>query len=95
MFWIDVQEAMRIAANNGFAVDGRVPDESAYTGEVARVLRGMGLCATNGLPDEVWVTAPLPVSVPNSFSEHFDIVTSWGEVWDLYAARCVPAAFGG
>lgn len=85
-FLEDIHEAQRLAENNGFVVGGIVTHELAYTSEIARILRNMGLCAVSDL-DEVWVKNS------NDFSEHYDIVSSWGEPWDGYAARCSPAHF--
>ena len=87
-FWEDVTEAQRLAAANGYTVGSDVVNEVLYTTEVARILRSMGLCASSQvLPDEVWVKDS------NDFSEHFDIVTSEGKVWQQYAAKCSPAKF--
>lgn len=85
-FWESLSESQRLAEANGYSVGGHVVSEAGYTSEVARMLRSMGLCATNeGLPDEVWIKSS------NEFSEHFDVVTSGGEVWQEYSARCSPA----
>jgi len=59
-----------------------------YTNRLAKMLQDWGYCATNGLEDEVWVKKG-----SNTFSEHFDVVTSRGEIWNKHAATCKPAKF--
>lgn len=84
-----VTAAQDTAAKNGFVTEsGKVVGERRYTDEVVRILISRGYCATNGLPDEVWVKRDT-----NAFSEHYDIVTSSNDVWQHFAAKCRPAHF--
>ena len=84
-----VSAAQDTAAQNGFVTEsGKVVGERRYTDEVVRILISRGYCATNGLPDEVWVKKDT-----NAFSEHYDIVTSSNDVWQHFAAKCRPAHF--
>ena len=70
----------------GYSHNGQINNEEQYVGEVAKILRANGYCAeANG--DEVLV------KVSNEKSEHFDIATSDGRVWQQLAARCRPAFF--
>ena len=82
----DAQNQVAIAGKL-IGQDGIIPDEVAYTAEVARLLLVAGYCSTNGLADEVWVKKT------NDFSEHYDIVRSDRVVINLYAARCAKAKF--
>ena len=77
-----VKRAQATAAENGFSP----ANESAYSAEVARLLRVDGFCAISDR-DEVLVKGT------NEFSEHYDIATSSGEVWTSIAAKCRPAFF--
>ena len=77
-----------VEKNRNFVVDGFVMSELEYTAEVARVLSLAGYCSKAGLADEVWVK-----SKDNTWSDHFDLVTSDLSVWFNYAAKCIPARF--
>lgn len=85
----DVEAAQLEAETAGFVSNGKVKDENLYVREVARILRTLGYCATQGLTvkDEVWVKKS------NDFSEHWDIVSSSQQPLSIYAARCSKAAF--
>jgi len=82
-----VVAAQHQAHLNGFSPSGKVTSEQEYTDEVVRILRSYGVCATNGLVDEVWVKKN------NTQSHHFDIVTSELLVWRKFASKCTPAKF--
>ena len=82
-----VRDGQAEAARKGLSVGDKVLNEAAYVAFVAQFVQSKGLCASNGLADEVWV------KTNNDFSEHFDIVTSDLRPWTKYAARCAPAKF--
>lgn len=81
------------AAQGEIRVDGVVVSHTnnpgQYTDTLAEILRQGGYCAQpgRGIEDEVWVKKS------NDFSEHFDVVTSNGDIWSKFAARCAFAAF--
>jgi len=66
----------------------RVRSEDAYVQEVARILRGRGLCAAQGGP-----TDEVAVKTTNDWNDQYDIVLSSGETWTSYQVTCRPARF--
>lgn len=88
-----VREAQAEIRVNGVVVT-HTDNPKAYIAELSKILRQWGYCAINGREgghtsdDEVWVKKD-----SNAFSEHFDVITSNGDIWSKHAARCVPAKF--
>lgn len=77
-----------MAAIDGYVHEsGKVRNELEYTRAVIANIRKLGYCSDSKLADEVWVKDS------NTFSEHYDIVTGDGYIWNHYAARCAPAKF--
>jgi hypothetical protein len=84
------------AESRGLSINGKIPNEKAFTDGIALFLRSYGYCAINGRlgghtsDDEVWLRKD------DGESHHYDIVAGPAGAhsrWDKLAAICTPALF--
>lgn len=93
-FDLAVRAAQDRAVTAGLVVDGKIVGEDVnYINFLVSDLKSNGYCAINGRlgghtsDDEVWVKDV------QTFSQHFDVVTSDNRPWIKYTALCKPAKF--
>lgn len=82
----NVREWQNTVAKN-FVVGDYVTGEEEYMAAIVALALSKGFKVTNCfVKDEIWVAGP-------GFSEHFDLVTADGLVWNHYAALATPEKF--